>query len=711
MHNATDATNPGTIRIGIDIGGTFTDFVYYDPSTALQQRFKLLSTPHDPAEAVLPGIERILLQVSSAGPCTVVHGSTVATNALLERKGARTALVTTRGFRDVLEIGRQNRPSLYDLNADRPQVIVPEELRYEVNERVDSHGRIIVPLDLEGLEKLVLALQASRVESVAVTLLFSFLNPEHETICTQKLRQAGYFVSVSSEVLPEFREYERTSTTVVNAYVTPVLEHYLSRLHMALGSLSGAAALRRKVYLHVMQSNGGMISPQEASRNGVRCILSGPAGGIVAARQIGATAWAGDQLADLPDGFRRRWASGDSGLRLITFDMGGTSTDVSLIDGEPQVTTETLLDGCPIGIPVLDIHSIGAGGGSIACVDLGGALRVGPESAGAFPGPACYGFGGPESALPTVTDANLLLGRLPPDYFLDGRMTLDSTRSLQAIAPLAEQLGITPLDAALGIIEVANAHMERALRLISVERGHDPRQFTLLSFGGAGGLHATDLAARLGIPRLLVPRQASTFSAYGMLAANVVKDYSRTVMLPGDTPIEALQALYKPLLERGIGDLLSEGVREEDTILERQVDLRYRGQSYELSIPFGEDFISRFHSAHRQRYGYDRLEARVEIVNLRVKCTGLVSPPPPQVSLTRSKLDESAYIGHRQVYFASGWQSVGFYDLERLTPGMEIPGPAVIVCQDTMVLVGNGWFLVVGMNGDLLVVNDYTHYI
>jgi len=504
--------NNSSLRIGIDIGGTFTDFVVYDPLSKQINTFKLLSTPVNPALAVLAGLNQIFSDRSD-NQATIVHGSTVATNALLEYKGARTALVSTTGFRDILQIGRQNRPSLYDLDVRLPDPLVREDLLYEVPERVLHTGEVLKALDSAQVQALTTRIQECEAEAVAICLLFSFLQPEHEKMIAQSLRAAGFFVSVSSEILPEFREYERCSTTVVNAYVSPILGKYLTYLE---------SALEPGMHLSVMQSNGGAIQPEEARQAGVRCILSGPAGGVVGCEYIG------------------RSLNSNESLRLIGFDMGGTSTDVSLIDGSRQITTEAKVSGHPIHLPMLNIHTIGAGGGSIARVDAGGALRVGPESTGADPGPACYGKG----EIATITDANVVLGRLAPELFLGGKMHLDAQRAWRAVESIGKELNMETTRVAMGIIQVANAHMERALRVISVERGWDPRTFTLLSFGGAGGLHAADLARGLGIPKVLIPPLASTLSAYGMLAADVIKDYSQTVMLPEDTPIMKLSALF-----------------------------------------------------------------------------------------------------------------------------------------------------------------------
>jgi len=642
------------LRIGIDIGGTFTDFVIFSPENGNLRTFKLLSTPSDPAEAVLLGLKKIFAQHGTKH-ATVIHGSTVATNALLERKGARTAFIATRGFKDILQIGRQNRPALYDLFADPPAPLVPPELRFEADERVDKDGNVLHALSDPQVDELVGQLQGANAESVAVCLLFSFLKPEHEQLIAEKLRAAGFPVSLSSEIIPEYREYERASTTAVNAYVSPVLEQYLSHLERDLDP---------QTRLRVMQSNGGNISPREARANGVRCILSGPAGGVVGSEYIG------------------RLASPLQGI--IGFDMGGTSTDVSLIEGAPQVTTESIIGGCPIRIPVLDIHTIGAGGGSIAQVDPGGALRVGPESAGADPGPACYGKG----RLPTVTDANVVLGRIPPEYFLGGQMPLDQERAFEALTRLGEKLSLTAPQAALGVVQVANAHMERALRVISVERGHDPRDFTLLSFGGAGGLHAADLARGLAIPRVLVPPLASTLSAFGMLAADVVKDYTRTVMLPGDTSHSALEKLFAPMTERGRCEVETEDVAVDHIRVERFIDMRYRGQSYELTIPFSERFATAFHDFHKTTYGYAREDAPLEIVNIRLRATGATEPPPLMAQPLGNEKATGALLETRPVLFDGGNRPTPFYRAEALRPGNLIGGPAVVVRADTTVLIG-----------------------
>jgi N-methylhydantoinase A len=669
-----------TLRIGVDIGGTFTDFVVFDPATSELGTFKLLSTPHDPAEAVLNGLSSLVRQTPQLTSSTdfqpafdIVHGSTVATNALLERKGARVAFIATLGFRDILQIGRQNRPDLYDLTAEPILPLVPEGMRFEIDERVDAGGEVVRSPAKDEIEGLLEELSKVHPESVAICLLFSFLHPLHEQMVAQKLRAAGYLVSASCEILPEYREYERASTTAVNAYVSPALDRYLARLDDARPP--GVV----KTSWRVMQSNGGNISLREARHAGVRCILSGPAGGVIGAFHLARL------VLNVPD------RAGDpNSLRLITFDMGGTSTDVSLIDSALGLTTESVVGGCPIRLPLLDIHTIGAGGGSIASVDAGGALRVGPQSAGADPGPACYGRAELDRCFPTVTDANLVLGRLSPEHFLGGKLPLHPERAEAVLARLGVNLGIDSIKAALGVVEVANAHMERALRVISVGRGHDPHDFNLFSFGGAGGLHAADLARGLGIPKVLIPPLASTLSAFGMLCADVVKDYVQTVMLPGDTPAESLEIGLEVMAKRGFAEVAHEGVTSDRITLERALDVRYLGQSYELTVPFTRDFQDSFRQSHLREYGYSRPEAPIQVVNLRLRAAGHIDPPQLQ-SLPYTGEDPAAsFMEIRQVVYPSGAIPARFFQGESLLPGNLILGPAVIVRPDTTILLRQG---------------------
>ena len=664
------------MRIGIDVGGTFTDFVVFYPEKSQIHTFKILSTPMDPAQAVLSGLAQLGITANDFHPnVKILHGSTVATNALLERKGAVTALVTTKGFADVIQIGRQNRSSLYELNQPPPEQLIPSEVRFEVTERVSSNGEIIKPFDPTEFEALLSEIEKMDIESIAVCLLFSFLHPEHEAQIASTLRRKGYFVSVSSEILPEYREFERMSTTAINAYVSPVVDRYLTTIHKNLQSKG------QEISFHVMQSNGGVISLQEARKFGVRCILSGPAGGVVGSQFIGSSAF-----------------ENTNSPKLITFDMGGTSTDVALIDGSAIVTTESSISGLPIGIPVLDIHTIGSGGGSIAQFDLGGALRVGPESAGADPGPACYGkldpAKDPGKIFPTVTDANLVLGRIKADYFLGGEMPLMPDRAVFALRKLGAEMGLSIAETALGIIAVANTHMERALRVISIEKGYDPRNFTLLSFGGAGGLHAIDLARKLAIPKVLVPPYASTLSALGMLVADLVKDYSKTVMLSGNTSFADIEQHLEPLKSQAVTELVAENILPEMMTLEPFLDMRYRGQSYELRIPFDPktDLINGFQQVHKTAYGYFRDEItpdQIEIVNIRIRAIGHVPHPTLPVFPNKGSDPSAAYLESRKVILETGISTeIPFYAGEALQPGFEIVGPAVIVRSDTTVFLG-----------------------
>ncbi len=580
-------------RIGVDTGGTFTDFVFErDGRLTL---FKLPSTPSDPSLAIRQGLERICAETGAQlDRLEVVHGTTVGTNALLQRRGARIALVTTRGFEDVLVIGRQARPELYNLNAVKPPPLVEDELRLGVRERVVASGEVIEPLDDGEVEELVEKLKG--VEAVAISLLFSFLHPEHEERIAAALASLGVPLSISSQILPEYREYERTSTVVINAYLQPLMGRYLNRL--------SAGKLR------VMQSSGGSISAEVAAVEPVRTILSGPSGGVVGALR----------------------AAQSAGIKnVITFDMGGTSTDVALCDsGAIRTTNEATVAGLPVAVSVMDIHTVGAGGGSIARVDEGGSLRVGPESAGADPGPACYG----RSLLPTVTDAHVVLGHFGSAGLLGGEFKLDEQRARDAIAKLAADLSrvsgkrTSIIAAARGVLAVANTNMERALRHISVERGHDPRQFALLPFGGAGGLHAVELARALRIPTVIVPTAPGALSAVGVLVADVIKDQSRTVMY-GAKEIAKLGKVFVEMEKEATRVLRSEGFSRSRQRHERSLAMRYRGQSFELEVRHTPgDLAAAFHQAHRERYGYAQEHSEIEIVSARVRSFGLVEKVP-----------------------------------------------------------------------------------
>lgn len=659
-------------RIGIDIGGTFTDFVVYQETEGSVRTFKILSTPKNPAEAVVTGMAR-LPQVDRT---TLVHGSTVATNALLERKGANTAFVTTAGFRDLLLIGRQTRTDLYELSARRPEPLVATELCYEITERIDYRGQVLTPLNEAELDGIIQSLRSQAVEAVAVVFLFSFVNPIHEWRVAQRLRQEGWFVTASHEVLPEFREYERASTTVVNAYVSPMLNRYL-------GDLEARLSIEE---FHILQSNGGRMSVAQARTHGVRSIISGPAGGVVGARYVA------------------RQAGYD---RIVTFDMGGTSTDVSLVWDRIPVTTETVVDGLPIRVPVVDLHTIGSGGGSLAWVDAGGVLRVGPQSAGAQPGPVCYGRGGTR---PTVTDANVVLGRVPADGFLGGTMVLDQKGAATAIRSLGERLNLSRPSgltieqaAAKGMLDIVNVQMERALRVMTVERGYDPRDCVLVSFGGAGGVHAAALARCLRIPRVLIPPYAATLSALGMLVADVQWDDVQTIMLPGETSFGELEQRAQPLIEQGWRALRDQGVDVSQGSVVCELDIRYVGQSFELVVPFTAAFREEFDRRHEARYGYCQPSAPVEIVNVRVHAVGYQDPPPlAKPEAAPSSDPSSALWTHRSVVFDTTIESVPHYRGAWLRPGHRVIGPAVIVYADTTVLVGPSDQATVDSFGNLL---------
>lgn len=650
--------------VGVDTGGTFTDIICRRGGDFAV--VKVPSTPDNPARAVLDGLSRLGLPVTK-----VLHGSTVATNALLERKGAVTAFVTNAGFEDIISIGRQNRPDLYDLASRKEPCLVPEELRFGVPGRVSAEGLTLADLTPEEAWSAAQAVAASDATSVAVCLLFSFLRPDHEKLLGQALAEAGVSVSLSSELLAEFREYERAATTVANAYVAPVMDAYLGELD---------AGLPEGASLSVMQSGGGLIAADTARREPVRTILSGPAGGLVAALAVGKAA-----------GFDR----------CVTFDMGGTSTDVALLDGGPTMAVEATMAGLPIKTPVLDIHTVGAGGGSLAVLDAGGALRVGPRSAGADPGPACYGRG---DGL-TVTDANLFLGRLAADRFLGGAMPLFPDRLPPLFTALGQAAGLSPVEAAEGIVAVAEAAMERAIRVISVERGHDPADFALLSYGGAGGLHAVSLARLLGVRTVVVPRHAGLFSALGMLFADVVKDVSATVMLGSDAAdVFELAGLFGDLETKAREAMAVEGVPAAKVLLERRLDMRYRGQSHELSIRFVADPYSAFHNRHEAVFGFKDPKAVVEVVTLRIQARGLTEKPAlAEARHLVAAVPEAARLGERPLVWRGRERQAPWYDREKLLPGNRLSGPALVAEPSATTFVPPGAEATVDGFGNLVI--------
>ncbi len=647
--------------VGVDTGGTFTDFVCLEDGNL--RIHKVLSTPDAPERAILQGLGD--LGLAGRDDLYVVHGTTVATNAALEGKGARTAFITNRGLGDLLTIGRQVRAALYDLQPPAPTPPVPPELCLETGGRLGAGGDVVETLTAADLEELRAAITRLRPEAVAINLLFSFIDDRFEREIAQAL-PAHLFVSRSSEVLAEVREYERGIATWLNARLGPLVAGYLGRL----GSGLGAARVS------VMQSSGGTIAAAQAGEHAVRMLLSGPAGGLAGARHAGRLA---------------------AETRLLSFDMGGTSTDVALIDGEPSLTTEGRIGPWPVAVPMVDMHTIGAGGGSIARIDAGGMLRVGPESAGADPGPACYGRGGRE---PTVTDANLVLGRLPSGHFLGGRIRLDAGAACAAVAGLANELGISIGEAAEGIVRIANEHMAQALRMISIERGIDPRDCALISFGGAGGLHVCALATALGMTRAIAPLHAGVLSAFGMLVAPRERQLSRSIarLLTDVTEREIAEGLAA-LITPGREELVAEGV-DAGTITETpSLDLRYRGQSHALNLPWhgdGADAATRFHRLHESRYGH-RLDLPVELVNLRA---GLRGPHPEVAPCADMGTTEAEPVEHAELYGIAGRAPVHARPL--LAADQTISGPALI-CEDTATtFIAPGWHCRVDRYGNLL---------
>lgn len=658
-----------SLRIGVDTGGTFTDLCAYDEDTGRIHVRKVSSTPADPGAAIVAGLDELLDQIGGRSVDEVAyfaHGTTVGTNALLTGRGARTGLITTKGFRDLLELGRGRRPHMYDLQADKPAPQIPRDLRLEVTERVRHDGRVAIPLDEDEVRAAVRTLKDNGVVSVAVCLLYSYVRPEHEQVIGEIVRAElpDAHVSLSSEVLPEFREFERLSTVVTNAYLGPVVADYLARLRATLA----ASGLRAQP--HVTQSNGGVIPFVTAEKLPVRLVLSGPSTGVVGAAAICAE-------AGYPD--------------IITFDMGGTSTDVSLVrDGEPRVAASLEIDGRPIRSPMLDIHTVGAGGGSIAWIDTGGHLRVGPASAGAFPGPACYGNG----VEPTVTDANVVLRVLNPEYLLDGQLKIDKEASHRAVGRLADRLGMSVEETAQGIISVVTANMARAIRVISVHRGYDPRDYALVPFGGAGPLHAARLAEELGSPVVVVPEIPGAQSALGLLMTDVRSDFMRTRITSVTTGEVA--AVLTDLSARATEWFDREEIAADRRSVVRGVDMRYTGQNHELGVDAPEGpvtadtvrlLVERFHEAHERMYGYRTESDPVEAVTFRVQAVGSV----PRARVTRSEPRGTdladAVVARRAVYLGGSSVDCPVYDRARLDVGHRFAGPAIVEQMDSTTLL------------------------
>ena len=629
------------MRIGVDAGGTFTDFVVLHDDGRMET-FKLRSHPREPAKVILAGLER------AAGFADVVHGSTVATNALLERKGARTAFVTTAGFEDLLEIGRQNRAELYNLTPGPRQLLAERELCFGVRERAFHDGTVALRPSVAELSRLRAKLRRARVKAVAICFLHSYRNAANERAVAKALGHEDWYLCTSHEISPEFREYERGSTTFINAYVGPLMETYLTELSRA-----------RRYRIAIMQSNGGFLSAQQAAKHAVRTVLSGPAGGVVGALETARHS-----------GYRR----------VLGFDMGGTSTDVSLADRAPRESTESMVAGFPIRVPMLDIHTVGAGGGSIARVDAGGLLRVGPESAGADPGPACYGVG----TEATVTDAHVVLGRIGAAQLLGGAMSIDVERAGAAVDRVAREMKLDRIAAAAGILRVANANMERAIRVVSVERGYDPRDFALVAFGGSGGLHACEIARELGIETVMVPEYAGALSALGMLMADAVRDYAAGVLGRED-------------LEKEFAALERRARRESPGAeIERSADLRYRGQSYELNVSW-PGAARAFHREHARVYGYATPGREVEVVTIRVRARQRVAKP----KLTREPFRKGR-AETRRVWVEGGWRNIPALPRAQVS-SRRVAGPALILDYGSTTLVPPGWWYRNDRSGNLII--------
>jgi N-methylhydantoinase A len=677
-------------KLGVDVGGTFTDVALWDEDARRLTALKLPSVPADPAEGILAGIRAILERdgVAPAAVAFVAHGTTVATNALLEKKGARTALVTTGGFRDLLEIARQKRPDLYDLQADTPAPLIPRDLRFEVRERLLADGTVLEKLRREDVTVAVETMGAEAVEAIAVCFLYSFLDPTHERQAAAVIRERlpGCYVSLSSDVSPEFREYERLSTTVLNAYLGPLISRYVRRFDAEVRRIGVPGAP------YINQSNGGVISAVAAAERPVRTLLSGPSAGVSGAA----------------------WVARAAGLdALITFDMGGTSTDVARVEGgRPVIVGERTIGGYPVRIPTLEIESVGAGGGSIAWVDSGGALKVGPESAGASPGPACYGRGGRR---PTVTDANVVLGRLSATHLLDGRMELRPDLAREALEALGSELGLSSVDAARGVLSVVGTNMLSAIRIVSVRKGYDPRDYTMVAFGGAGPLHAAALARDLGVRRVLVPPAPGILCALGLLVEPLRLDLVRTRMaLLASLALPEIAEVFAELEAEATAGLDREAVPAARRHLARAFDMRYLGQNFELTVRAPDALWSgdrealrrAFIAEHERVYGYAAEDEPIQIVNVRL--TALGEPDPLTLpALARAPRAEplDAHVGERSAYFdeVGDFVVTPIYRRERLLAGHRLDGPAIVEQMDSTTVILPGQQALVDDNANLLI--------
>ncbi len=665
-------------RVGVDSGGTFTDVCLFDEDEGRVEVWKVSSTPDDPSRGIAQGVEEGMRRVApdAVQPGAPVvyfgHGTTVATNALIQHRGVRTGLVTTDGFRDLLEIGRQKRPDLYDMQADKPPTLVPRDLRFQVPERVRHDGRIDLALDEDAMRDAAKALKASGVKAIAVSFLYGFIRPEHEKRAVEILRaeMPDVFISAGHEIAPEFREFERLSTVVLNAYLGPVMRNYIERLTPRLKALGMTATP------HLTQSNGGVIGFGTAADMPVRAVLSGPSTGVVGAQAIG-------KVAGFED--------------LITFDMGGTSTDVALLNGGAcKLTSEATVHGYPIKAPMLDIHTVGAGGGSIAYIDGGGLLKVGPRSCGADPGPVCYDRGNTE---PATTDANVVLHTLNPEYLLGGRMKVSHDLAKDSIARLAEKLGLGVMETAQGIISVVTANMARAIRVISVQRGYDPRDYTLMAFGGAGPLHAARLAMELDMKRVLVPPYPGILCAMGLLLTDLRADFAATKLLPAtEASVTEVAAAFDGLVARAEDWFVHEEIDPANQSLTRTADMRYAGQNYELPVPLPAGPVTAatiaalaagFTESHKQRYGFVADDEPIQLVTLRLEAMGRVRKAVLKSYPDAGPDAAGAIIGEREVWFpeANAFVKTPIYSREALQPGNRFTGPAIVEQMDTTTVV------------------------
>lgn len=675
-------TNMARWRVGVDSGGTFTDVCLFDEDEGRVEVWKVSSTPDDPSRGIAQGVDegiRLVVpdQGEKAGAAVSYfgHGTTVATNALIQHRGVATGLVTSDGFRDLLEIGRQKRPDLYDMQADKPPTLVSRDLRHEVPERVRHDGSIETVLDEDRVRAAARALKAAGVKAIAVSFLYGFIRPEHERRAVAILREEhpDAFISAGHEIAPEFREFERLSTVVLNAYLGPVMRNYIERLTPRLSALGVTATP------HLTQSNGGVIGFSTAADMPVRTVLSGPSTGVVGAQAIG-------KLAGFED--------------LITFDMGGTSTDVALLTGGLcKLTSEAVIHGYPVKAPMLDIHTVGAGGGSIAHIDAGGFLKVGPRSCGADPGPVCYDRGNTE---PATTDANVVLQTLNPDYLLGGRMAVRQDLAKASIAALADKLGLGVMETAQGIISVVTANMARAIRVISVQRGYDPRDYTMMAFGGAGPLHAARLAKELDMKRVLVPRNPGILCAMGLLLTDLRADFAATKLLPATSAsTEEVAQVFARLTRRAEDWFHEEEIDAPARRLTRTADMRYAGQNYELAVPLPDGPITAatiqalaagFADSHKQRYGFIAEGEPVQLVTLRLEATGVVPKAELKAYPDGGPDASGAVIGRRPVWFpeAGDFVDTPVYGRDKLEPGNRFTGPAIVEQMDTTTVVPPG---------------------